>query len=62
MGKNALVFRVYPFIHKHPGVFSWVLGAILVVLFFERAIKAGLNWYKRTYLAPMDLKIGAVEK
>lgn len=47
---------------KHPGVFAWVLGAMLVVLFFERAIKAGLNWYKRTYLAPMDLKIGAVER
>ncbi|MCK4359904.1 MAG: M50 family metallopeptidase [Candidatus Cloacimonetes bacterium] len=44
---------------KHPGIFSWILGGILVVLFFERAIKSGLNWYKRTYLAPMDLKIDA---
>ncbi len=44
---------------KYPGIFSWVLASILVVLFFERVIKTGLNWYKKNYLAPMDLKIGA---
>ncbi len=43
---------------KHPGIFSWILGGTLVVLFFERGVRTGLNWYKRTYLAPMDLKIG----
>jgi hypothetical protein len=34
----------------------------LVVLFSERAIKTGLNWYKKTHLAPIDLKIGVWKK
>ena len=44
---------------KYPGVFSWVLASLLVVLFLERLIRIGLNWYKRTYLAPLDLKMNA---
>lgn len=58
-----ILFIILHFIQKilthHPGIFSWLLAAILVVLFFERVIKAGLLWYKRKYLALIDLKTGA---
>jgi len=53
-----LLFRfIMNILTRSPGVFTWVIAALLVILFFERAIKAGVKWYKKTYLAPMDLKI-----
>jgi len=47
---------------KLPGILSWILASILVVIFFDRAIRAGIKWYERTHLATVDLKVGAWEK
>jgi len=43
---------------KHLGIYGWILASLLIVLFFERLIKNGVSWYKRKYLAPMNLKAG----
>lgn len=56
-----LLYFIKMELSKFSGILGWVLASILVVVFFERAIKAGINWYKRTHLAPVDLKVGAWE-
>jgi len=42
---------------KYGSIFSWILASLVVVLFFERLIKAGVLWYKKKYLASIDLKV-----
>ncbi|MFP4547458.1 MAG: M50 family metallopeptidase [Fidelibacterota bacterium] len=49
-------FLMILFVH-HPGLFRWVITGLVITLFFEKSIKAGLTWYKNKFMSPIDLKI-----
>lgn len=53
----SIVNFVIKIIETQSKIYAWILGGIILALFFEKAIKAGLKWYKSNYLAPIDLKI-----
>ena len=52
-----LLSFIYKILNNYNGILDWVIGSLLVLLFFKTMIDAGLNWYKNKFLVPIDLKI-----